>query len=1016
MRFRMRKLLLINLLGLIGVLWSATAFAQVRTVEGSVVDATDKTALPGVNVVISGTNKGTATDGDGKFRIELQPNENSLAFSFIGYQTQTVDVTNAQTVIYVDLAPDTQQLQEVIVVGYGEQKKSDITGATANIKGEELARQPVLTATQAMQGKVAGVQIISSGQPGSSPQIRIRGVSTALSGTTALYVVDGVLTDDITNINTADIVDMNILKDASAAAIYGSRGANGVVIITTKKGQAGGIKVSYNNNIGFRQAANMVKMANAREYSNYIQAATGAAPAQTPYDTDWYGTITRPGFAQQHNLSISGGTEKATHLLNIGYLNEKGILKNNSFRRLTLRLNEEYKLTSWLKVGLLSSYGNSDNQNGFGNVDVDPNGAIGGAYNDAYRAAPTVANYVDGRYGNTSGYQNVGNPLLDLMDNDIRVNENRLQGSTYIEVKPVSWITLRSSIGGDFRNSLNRGYFYQFNADQNTFLISGGNQYSNVSNLTVKSIQSFRWVWDNTVTLNKKFGLHEFTLLAGTTAEQYHYQALTGSRNGVGPDPNLWYLTTGNANSSQNDGTGDKWARNSYLTRLNYNYDGRYLLTATLRRDGSSRLPGANRWQIYPSVGVGWMLTREGFMQNQNIFDMLKIRGSYGKVGNDQIPTDAYTSKVDLNHGYGFNGSGNTADGFGQIRQVIDPSITWETTVEYDGAVEFGLLQNRLTGEVNFYDKRVNNALIDINSRRTAGDFDHSIFRNVMEIQNRGLEILLTWKGKAGNEFSYTISGNATFNQNKVLALNGGQAILGGSIGASQNFTTLSDNGQPVGSFYVLKTIGVFNTGADVANYVGKEGPIQPTAHAGDFKYQDTNGDGHIDDNDRVFAGSYQPKVYMGLNFSANYKAFDFALAIYGNLGNQVYNGKRAVRINGLDNVEKSVVYDRWTSQNQNQKNPGANTGNQLASDYYVSSGSFARINNITVGYTFPDSFLNRTRLTSFRVFATSQNTFTLKKYSGFTAELPGSPTNSGIELSTYPTTRTIAVGVNVGF
>ncbi|HEX8060592.1 MAG TPA: SusC/RagA family TonB-linked outer membrane protein, partial [Cyclobacteriaceae bacterium] len=481
------------------MLCSASVFAQTRVVEGVVTDAADKTPIPGVNVVIAGTNKGTATDGDGKFRIELQPGENSLVFTFIGYQAQTVDVTTL-TNVSVELASDTQQLQEVVVVGYGEQKKSDITGATANVKGEELARQPVLTATQAMQGKVAGVQIISSGQPGSSPQIRVRGVSTALSGTTALYVVDGVLTDDITNINTSDIVDMNILKDASAAAIYGSRGANGVVIITTKKGVAGGLKVSYNNNIGFRQAANMVKMADAPEYSNYIQAATGNAPPKTDYNTDWYKTIMRNGFQQQHNVSISGGTDKATHLLNVGYLDEKGIIQSNTFKRLTLRLNEEYKFTDWIKMGLQSSYGNSDNQNGFSNINVDPNGAVGGAYNDAYRAAPTIANLVDGRYGNTSGFQNVGNPLLDLRNNDIRVNENRLQASTYLEVKPLTWLTLRSSVGGDFRNSLNRGYFYQFKADETTFLNAGGNQYRNVSNLTIKQIQSFRWVWDNTAT------------------------------------------------------------------------------------------------------------------------------------------------------------------------------------------------------------------------------------------------------------------------------------------------------------------------------------------------------------------------------------------------------------------------------------------------------------------------------------------------------------------------------------
>ena len=997
------------------MVWTAS-FAQTRVVEGTVVDADDKTALPGVNVVVSGTSKGTATDGEGKFRIELAATENSLIFSFIGYKSQTVDVST-RTSLTVELGSDAQTLQEVIVVGYGEQKKTDITGATANVKGEELTRQPVLTATQAMQGKIAGVQIISSGQPGSSPQIRVRGVSTALGGTTALYVVDGVLTDDISNINTADIVDMNILKDASAAAIYGSRGANGVVIITTKKGAAGDLKVTYNNNIGFRQAANLVEMANAAEYSNYVQAATGTIPKASSYDTDWYKTILRSGFTQQHNVSVSGGTDKATHLLNVGYLGENGIVQSNSFQRLTIRLNEEYKFTKSIKMGLQSSYGNSKNQNGFSNLDIDAFGNIGGVYNDAYRAAPIIADYVDGRYGNTSGYQNVGNPLLDVRNNNILVKENRLQGSTYLEVKPLSWITLRTSVGADFRNSLNRGYFYQFNADENTFLIAGGNQYRNVSNLSVKETQSFRYVWDNTITMNKKFGMHEFTVLAGTTAEKYTQHWFQGSRNDVPADPNLWYLQVGDANTSQNDGRGDAWARNSYLGRLNYSYDGRYLLTATLRADGSSRLPKVNRWQQYPSIGVAWVATREGFMQGQNLFDLLKVRGSYGKVGNDQIPTDAFTTVVALNKGYGFGGSANNAANGSKIEQVVDPNITWETTEEYDAAVEFGLLQSRLTGEVNVYDKRVNNALISIPVLITAGDGNNIILRNAASIQNRGIEVLLSWKGKAGEEFSYTISGNATFNQNRVLALNGGQAIRGGGVGAAQPYVTYSDNGHAVGSFYVLKTIGVFNSGAEVNSYLGPEGKmVQPTAKAGDFKYQDTNGDGQIDDNDRVFAGSYQPKVYMGINFSANYKSFDFALAIYGNLGNQVYNGKKAVRINGTDNVEKSVVYDRWTQANHTQTNPSANTGNQLASDYFVESGSFARINNLTVGYTFPKSFLQRMHMTGLRVFATTQNLFTLKKYSGFTAELPGDPINSGIELSAYPTTRTVAVGLNVGF
>jgi len=457
-------------------------FAQIRTISGVVKDPGDGSGIPGVNVVIDGTARGTSTDVQGNFKVQLEATEDVLVFSFIGYKTQRV-VVGSKTELQVTMESEATQLDEIVVVGYGEQKKSDITGSTANVKGDELLKQPVLTATQAIQGKVAGVQIITSGQPGSSPQIRVRGVGTALGGTTSLFVVDGVLTDDISNVNTADIVEMNILKDASSAAIYGSRGANGVIIITTKKGSSGKLKINYNNNVGFRQAANLVKMANSTEYSNYAQAATGNAPPASSFNTDWYGTILRTAIQQSHNLSLSGGTDKSTYLFNVGYLVDEGIVINNDFKRLTVRFNSDYQLSEKLKFGYQTSFGNSTNQNAFGNINIDAFGNIGAVYNNAYRASPTIASRVDGRYGNTSTYQNVGNPLLDINNNSIRVNENRLQGSTFLSYKPVEWLTLRSSLGADWRSSLNRGYYYQFNADENTFLISGGNQLRAQSSL-----------------------------------------------------------------------------------------------------------------------------------------------------------------------------------------------------------------------------------------------------------------------------------------------------------------------------------------------------------------------------------------------------------------------------------------------------------------------------------------------------------------------------------------------------
>ncbi|MGC4021296.1 MAG: TonB-dependent receptor [Cyclobacteriaceae bacterium] len=1017
----MRKfLLLVVLTVFVGMMGGA--MAQERTITGKVTSKEDNQPVPGANILVQGTTRGTTSDVDGNFQLALQASDNAIVVSFVGYKPQTIEV-GAQTTFNIILESEATNLQEVVVVGYGTQKKSDVTGAVANVKGEELFKQPVLTATQALQGKVAGVQIINSGQPGQSPQFRLRGVSTALGGTTALFVVDGVLTDDISNINTADIVDINILKDASSAAIYGSRGANGVIIITTRNGKSGKIVVNYSNNIGIRQAANLVDMANSAEYANYRQAATGQV-APTPYgknvSTDWYKTILRNALEQNHNVSISGGSDKSSFLLNAGYMYDQGIVLDNDFKRVTLRLNSDYTLSDYVKVGLQSSYANSINQNGFNNIDIDPNGNVGSVYNDAYRAAPTVPNMVNGLYGNTSVYQNIGNPLLDLNNNSVKVSNNRLQGATYVDVKPVNWLTIRSQFGADWQNSLNRLYQYQFSAtDGKTFILPNGQQFNTLSDLSVKNTQSFRWVFNNTATISQKIGNHDFTFLIGATAEKYYQQWFSAYRNSVPADPSLWYIGVGNANSSQNDGGGDESTRNSYLSRLNYSYDGKYLLTATVRRDASSRLAAASRAQYYPSVGLGWVMSRETFFQTVKFIDFLKIRASYGQVGNDQAPTNAFNNSISINKPYPFGGSSTTSTNGSQNAQVIDKKLTWEITREYDLAVEFGLIQNKLTGEINYYDKTVSNALINVPLLASVGstlgnNVPGTELTNAASINNKGLEISLNWKDNINEDWSYTVSGNVTFNKNTVVALNGGQNIYDGSVG-SQGFVTNTDIGHPVGSFYVLKTTGVFNSDAEAAS--------DPTGYgaglnksAGYFKYQDTNHDGKIDANDRVFVGSYQPVAYYGISLGLKYKNWDFSTNIYGNAGNKVYNGKRAARVDGRDNIEKALVYNRWTPQNLSQSQPIANIGSLPASTYFVESGSFVRINNVTVGYTFPREMLSRYRISSLRIYATSQNLYTYKKYSGFTAELPGGTTNSGIETSTYPTTRTYSVGLNISF
>lgn len=1002
------------------LLIAPAVFSQTRVITGTITDQLTKETLPGASVIVKGTTKGASTDINGKYSLNLAPGDNILVVSFIGYETQEVTIGKL-TVVDIPLVLKKTTLSEVVVVGYGVQKRSDITGATINLKGAELTKQPVLTAAQAMQGKVSGVQIISSGSPGSAPQMRIRGTSTLLGGTHVLYVVDGVLTDDITNVNTSDIVDMNVLKDASSSAIYGSRGANGVVIITTKKGSSSGgkLNITYNTIVGIRSAANLVKMANADEYKNYYQAATGTVLENTSANTDWYKTITRNAFEQNHNLSISGGNDNTTYFFSSSYLNDEGIVLENQFKRLTLRSNMDFKISKYIKTGIQASYANAVNENGFNNLDIDENGNIGGAYSDAYRAAPTVAPRVGDKYGNVSAFNGqVGNPLLDLQNNKVRVATNRVQGAAYLDITPFKDFSFHSGLGADLMFKQARLYDYKFLNDETTFDIAGGNQMNLTSSLSNKYVNNFKWVWDNYFTYSKTFGKHDIKLMAGTTAEKFQETWIYGTRKEVPADPNLWYLYNGLANSSQNDGKGDMWTRNSYMGRLNYNYDDRYLLTATIRRDGSSRFPAKNRWGTFPSVGLAWNINKEKFMSTQHLFDMLRIRGSWGVVGNDQISTDAFINTIVPNLAYPFNGSATGATNGSQINQIKDPNIKWESTAEYDFAVEFGMLNNRLTGEFNYYNKIVDNALIFVNIPSTVGDADHQILTNAASIQNKGIEMMLNWKNQINTNLSYTIGANITLNKNNVVGLNGGEPIWGGNIGAAQGFTTYTTNDHPIGNFYVLKVLGVFQSDEEVMNYKDANGTIiQPTAHAGEFKYWDKNEDGKIDDKDRDYAGSYQPKAYFGLNLSTTYKKWDISMDIYGNVGNQVYNGKRAVRINGKDNIESDLVYSRWNgASNPSQTQPAANTGNLLASDYFIESGNFYRINNLTVGYTIPTTLLKKLKITSLRFFATSQNLFTLKKYSGFTAELSGSPLDSGIELSSYPTTRTVALGLNLNF
>lgn len=981
-------------------------YAQQRfVVSGKVVDESNQ-GLPGVSVIEKGNaQKGTITDADGNFSFQTSPAA-TLIFSFIGYQTKEMAL-GGKTVVNIQLQEEVVGVEEVVVVGYGVQRKRDITGSISGIKSDEIVRQPALSATQAVQGKLSGVQVVNSSEPGSSPQVRIRGVGTILSGADPLYVVDGVITTDIRNINPNDIVSMDVLKDASSAAIYGVRAANGVVIITTKAGKSGVPQISYSGYAGFVGAINKVDMADSRfyaEYSNEALQRQGDQPVFTdpgnlPYNTDWFDEITRTAFTQSHNLSINGGGENATYYFSMGYYEQGGILKDNDYKRLNIRLNNTYQLSPNIKVG--------------NNINISRairNNIPLSVFTAAYRQAPVVpVRDENGDYGTSEQYNNVGNPVATIDYTNDRDWENRLQGSVFAEINVLKNFTYKSVFGLDAIMENGRIYVpeYEVNA----------NQRNEISKLTVDRATTSRWTWDNTITFNKTFNqVHDVTVMIGSTAESYQYEFLQASRENVPNDPDYWYLSLGDEDTAENGSQTDtgtqqpaKFTRGSYIGRATYGYKGKYLLTGTFRYDGSSKFPEGNRWAWFPAVGAGWRLSQENFMQEITWVNNLKIRASYGQIGNDNIDPNGFIYTLNSGLNYVFGPGQDLATGR-IVTDIKDLDLKWEKTTEIDVGLEYALFDGKLSGEIDYYDKLTKGALINAPLDAVFGDTD--FLTNKIDVRNRGFEISLNWRDELPNGLVYNIGTNWTFNKNRIEEVRDAIPINGGSL--SNGYTvTRTEEGEPIGSFWVFRTDGIFQTAEEAQNYVNNDGVrLQPNAVEGDFKLADTNNDGQLNDDDRIYAGSYQPKTYFGLTLGLKFKQFDFSADTYGNMGNRVYNGKKAQRWGG-ENIEAEVA-DRWRKDHPSNDTPRAFNGNPVPSTYYVEKGNFFRFNNITFGYTVrtPDAW----KINNLRVYLSAQNAFMFQKYSGYTPELPKGTLDSGLELDAYPTSATYMVGLNIGF
>jgi TonB-linked SusC/RagA family outer membrane protein len=990
------------------LLLANTTYAQNITVKGTVKDE-QNLPIPGVSVLVKGTSNGVQTDANGNYTISAS-GTGILVFSSIGFVNQEVPI-NKRTSLDVKLTSSASQLQQVVVVGYGTQRKIDVTGSVASIKGEEISKQASTNALSALQGKVAGVTITNSGTPGASPQIRIRGVGSVYGNVNPLYVVDGVWFDDISFLNPADIENMSILKDASSQSIYGVRAANGVVLISTKKGKGKTI-ITYDGYTGYQKTTNQVKMANATEYATLINELGGnqafTNPSQYGEGTNWLNAILRNALQTSHNVTVGGSSEKSSYSFSAGYLKQDGVVQKNDFERFTTRFNGDFSPTDYLRLGY-SAVLQLNNTN-----DVP-----GGLIYKAFTAAPVVPQfYQDGTYGDPNDFPigNITNNPRAQLDFFNQFSKNyRTQGNIFAEISILKNLKFKTSFGGEIGQGEVRGYTPVYEA---TTI-----QRNDNSLLSVSRAQTRNWIVENTLTFDETIGSHKFTLLAGQTAQRLSTYKLTASAFNVpfSRDGDL-YLRLGSENGvdpnfprSVND-EGSLSTYSSYFGRINYSFANKYLLNASLRADGSSKFTDDERWGYFPSIGAGWVISEENFMKNQKIFNSLKLRGSIGKVGNAGVPANLSVVTIDQNGGFTAIYNGIPYQGR-SITSIVPPITYWERGQGIDIGIEGAILANRLTFEIDFYEKKTERAIFDIPILGSVGTSSSRIRGNQATFRNQGVEFSLGWSDKLSNGFSYNIGGNLSINNNKVLETEtGGNPIYsGGAAATGGQQSTRTVVGQPIGQFFGLKVDGIFQNSAEIAS------SKQPSARPGDFRYADVNNDGVIDAKDRVVLGNPNPKYTYGINTSFSYKNFDLAVDLQGVAGVQVYNANKGLRY-GAENYTKDFFDNRWHGEGTSNSYPSADVGggeNYKPNSWFVESGAYFRVRNIQLGYTLPKMILDKFKLGRIRVFADAQNAFNFFKYTGFTPEvaaLNNNPIEAGIDNGVYPLAATYRFGLNVTF
>jgi TonB-linked SusC/RagA family outer membrane protein len=987
--------------------------AQPTTYAGTVLDQADQSPLIGVNILVKGKNTGTATDFDGNFELTADPGD-TIVVSYTGYLQQQLRL-GAQTTLTIYLSSDAQLLEEVVVVGYGTQRTKDLTSSIATLKSEELAKTPTGQAMQALQGKMAGVQIVSSGAPGGGPSVRIRGIGSypGRNNEAPLYVVDGMFFSNIDFLNPSDIASISVLKDASAAAIYGVRAANGVVLIETKSGSYNQkAEIVYDGYYGVQIAQNVLKMANAEQFTA-MALESGSAPdaefilnAMQRYgrsrinpnvpdvNTDWYDQVIREAPMQNHSLSVGGGSERAAYSIGGNYFYQEGILDmKNQYERFNLRAKVDYKATDWLTVGANMILSNA--------TQFQPEY---GAWRSAYFAVPilpvydeqnTEANPLPLANAQDLGYRGGQNPLVLTEFNNGRLKSRNVLANFFVQVDLLPATPNKLF----FKSSYNHNYITgnQRSVDLPYFL---GNNFQRPDAAIYKAVSTAsNQIWDNLLTFNESIGGHNLQVMAGTSYRDEAWESLSarGLNFPVGQEQ-AWYISQ--AETIPIDGVGDGGVRQyglSYFGRVAYNYNHKYLIYGTFRADGSSKYQ--EKWGYFPTVGVGWVVSEENFFNLKGV-DYLKLRASWGELGNDNIQASdgARTTNV-------VTTAINDVLVAGTTTSSTFSSLEWEVVEEWNLGLTSYLLGNKLSLDADYYSRDTKNAVIPVLIPSVGG----TVRRNVGIIRNSGFELALNWDDAVSQDFRYRIGANITTLKNEVVDLFGQPYIDGGSA----EFRQRSIVGEPVLAFYGREVIGVYQNQAQVdADPVAKENGLVP----GDLIYKDQNGDGMIDDDDRVILGSYLPNLMYGGVLGVGYRNLDLSVNIMGQSGNKILNRKRGEFIWTNDtNMDADLAVNRWHGEGTSNKYPssaGLRKGwNQKMSDYFVEDGSFFRIQNVQLAYNLNGAQVLGAGMPDFRISLTAERPLTVFDYNGFNPEVA-----DGIDNQTYPIPAVYTAGLNIRF